>query len=275
MTISEVHFKSANNGGNGLIHIQNNDILFLTLGSMTACSSLRSNTTAPNPLPNAVQSLRSPDGTWKLWASLADPTINPHFVQSGNPSNFYSRVNESNWLSFTATLKKDDFLNRLEGWTGNKAGTGALLTFKDSAWLMSILVPHQPHFLNQKSGAQVFWGYGLCPDKVGNFVNKSMALATGEDILTELLHLLKFPLEPTLSTSLVVPCMMPYITSRFLTRKAGDRPNIISEGSTSSALLGEYVEIPRDTVFTVEYSVRGAQIAVSELMRTEGPREVY
>ena len=26
---------------------------------------------------------------------------------------------------------------------------GSLVTFKDSAWLIGIVVPHQPHFLNQ------------------------------------------------------------------------------------------------------------------------------
>jgi myosin-crossreactive antigen len=61
------------------------------------------------------------------------------------------------WLSFTVTLKDPEFFDKIDQWTGNKAGTGALITFKDSAWLMSIVVPHQPHFLNQAEGTQVFW----------------------------------------------------------------------------------------------------------------------
>jgi len=275
MTVSEIHFNSKSGGGNGLIHIQNHDLVFLTLGSMTSCSSLGTNTTAPKPLPTVDESLRSSDGTWQLWSSLANPEVNPYFSQFGNPFNFDSRVNESNWLSFTVTLKNEDFLNRLEAWTGNAAGTGALVTFKDSAWLMSIVVPHQPHFLKQEPGTQVFWGYGLSCQKVGNFVKKTMASATGQDILTELIHHLNFPLEPTMSTSLTVPCMMPYITSQFLTRKVNDRPKVVPDGSTNLALLGQYVEIERDTVFTVEYSVRGAQIAVSELMGTKGPPDIF
>ena len=275
MTVSEIHYNSASGGGNGLFHIQKHDLVFLTLGSMTACSSLGTNTTPPKPLPTAVESLRSPDGTWQLWSSLADPQVNPHFDQFGNPSNFHSRVDESNWLSFTVTLKNEDFFNRLEEWTSNTAGTGALVTFKDSAWLMSIVVPHQPHFINQAEGTQVFWGYGLFPNKVGDFVKKSMETATGQEILTELLHHLNFPLEPTLSSSITVPCMMPYITSQFLTRKPKDRPDVIPERSTNLALLGQYVEIPRDTVFTVEYSVRAAQLAVSKFMGTKKPRDVY
>ena len=30
--------------------------------------------------------------------------------------------------------------------SGNEAGTGGLVTFKDSNWLMSIVLAHQPHW---------------------------------------------------------------------------------------------------------------------------------
>lgn len=46
----------------------------------------------------------------------------------------------------------------------------ALITFKDSKWLLSIVVPHQPHFLGQPKDVQVFWGYSLFTDRVGDFV---------------------------------------------------------------------------------------------------------
>ncbi|MCY7383497.1 MAG: oleate hydratase [Microcoleus sp. CAN_BIN18] len=32
------------------------------------------------------------------------------------------------------------------------------VTFKDSNWLMSIVLAHQPHFINQPADIQVFWG---------------------------------------------------------------------------------------------------------------------
>jgi oleate hydratase len=243
---------------------------------MTASSSLGANTTAPSPLPTVSSALSAPDGAWHLWSQLANPTVNPHFSHFGNPSNFYSRPEESNWLSFTVTLKTPEFFERLEKWSGNAAGTGALVTFKDSAWLMSIVVPHQPHFLNQEEGTQVFWGYGLFPSHVGDFVVKPMVECTGQEILTELLGHLQFPLSPILENSLTIPCMMPYITSQFLTRKHGDRPDVVPKGSTNLALLGQFVEIPKDTVFTVEYSVRSAQLAVHELMQTkEKPKDIY
>jgi oleate hydratase len=73
-----------------------------------------------------------------------------------------------------------------------------------------------------------------------------------------------------------LPCRMPFITSQFLTRSKGDRPNVIPNGSKNLALLGQYCEIPDDTVFTVEYSVRSAQIAVFGLLDLEkSPTPMY
>jgi oleate hydratase len=243
---------------------------------MTACSSLGTNAMPPEPLPAAEEALTAPDGAWQLWSSLANPSLNPHSLAFGNPANFYTRIPESNWLSLTLTLKNPEFLEKLEVVTGNKAGTRALVTFKDSNWLMSIVVPHQPHFLNQPENMQVFWGYGLFPDKVGNIIQKPMSECTGAEILQELLGHLNFPEQPTLENAITIPCMMPYITAQFLTRKHGDRPEVVPKGSTNLALMGQFVEIPKDTVFTVEYSVRCAQMAVHELMGTkEKPKDIY
>lgn len=60
--------------------------------------------------------------------------------------------------------------------------------------------------------------------------------------------------------------MMPYITSQFLPRVKGDRPEVIPEGSKNLAFLGQFTEIPNDCVFTVEYSVRSAIMAVYKLL---------
>lgn len=154
ITAHEIHFVSSKTGSTGLIHVEEHDLVFATLGSMTAASSIGSNTQPPKPLPSTAQGLQAPDGAWRLWSSLANPEVNSHYKQFGNPENFYSRVEESNWLSFTTTLHSPDFLNRVENFSGNKAGTGALMTFKDSAWLMSIVIPHQPHFINQAAGTK-------------------------------------------------------------------------------------------------------------------------
>jgi len=189
----------------------------------------------------------------------------------GRPSVFDDYIDESLWESFTVTLRDPTFFRLMENFIGNKAGIGGLVTFKDSNWLMSVVLPHQPHFLNQPENVNVCWGYGLFPKKKGNNVQKKMSECTGEEILTELCSHLRFTEEMPfiLETSTRIPCMMPFITNQFLVREKGDRPLVIPKGSTNLAFLGQFCEIPDDVVFTVEYSVRSAQIAVYSLLKLE------
>lgn len=116
-------------------------------------------------------------------------------------------------------------LQRIRDLTGNVLGEAGLITFAESNWLMSIVVPHQPHFLSQPEGVSVLWGYGLFVDAPGNFVEKPMAACTGREIMTELLGHLRLDeqAEALLASFTCIPCMMPFITSQFLARRDGDR----------------------------------------------------
>jgi oleate hydratase len=69
-----------------------------------------------------------------------------------------------------------------------------------------------------------------------------------------------------LGDAICIPCVMPFITSQFLRRKRGDRPQVVPEGWTNLAFVGQFCELPNDVVFTVEYSVRSAQTAVYTLL---------
>jgi oleate hydratase len=60
--------------------------------------------------------------------------------------------------------------------------------------------------------------------------------------------------------------MMPFITSQFLRRNRGDRPQIVPERSKNLAYIGQFCELPDDVVFTMEYSIRSAQTAVYSLL---------
>ena len=73
-------------------------------------------------------------------------------------------------------------------------------------------------------------------------------------------------LKQILDSSNVLPCRMPFVTSQFLKRKVTDRPDVVPKGSTNLALTGQFVEVPDDGVFTMEYSVRSAQMAVFKLL---------
>ena len=57
------------------------------------------------------------------------------------------------------------------------------------------------------------------------------------------------------NSAVCVPTMMPYITAFFMPRAKGDRPDVIPDGCTNFAFLGQFADTPRDTVFTTEYSM--------------------
>jgi oleate hydratase len=259
--VERIHY--LREGSRHEIAIGSDDLVFVTNGSMTAASSLGTMSSPP------TLGTKAAGGSWALWEVLAKD-----HTDFGRPSAFNGNVTESKWLSFTATLRDPTFLRLMEEFTGNKAGTGGLVTLTDSNWLMSAVVPYQPHFVNQPEGIHVFWGYGLFPDQEGNFVKKKMSDCTGEELLVELWRHLRFDdhIPMMLKTASCIPCMMPFITSQFMPRVKGDRPLVRPVGTTNIAFIGQYCEIQDDVVFTVEYSVRSAQTAVYSLLKID--REV-
>ncbi len=233
------------------------DLVLVTLGSMTEGSHLGTMDAPP------LLGTRNDGGAWALWEKLA--AVRPEF---GRPAAFDSHVDQSKWTSFTITLHDPLFLDRVRDFSGNMPGEGGLITFAQSNWLASIVIPHQPHFLGQPAGVSVCWGYGLTVDAPGNFVKKPMAQCSGREIMTEILGHLGFVDDTAaiLGSAICIPCMMPFITSQFMPRRAGDRPSVMPAGYRHLALLGQYCELPDDVVFTVEYSVRSAQTAVYALL---------
>jgi oleate hydratase len=212
-------------------------------------------------------------GAWTLWEKIA--AGRPEF---GRPAVFADHIEQSKWVSFTTTLRDPAFLRLVRDFTGNVPGEGGLISFPDSGWLASIVIPYQPHFIGQPDDVAVFWGYGLAVNKPGNFVKKPMAACTGREITTEVLGHLRIEAEreKILETSTCIPCMMPFITSQFLPRAAGDRPQVVPEGWKNLAFMGQFCELPEDVVFTVEYSIRSAQTAVYQLLGlTREPPAVY
>ena len=240
------------------VQLNKSDICIMTNACMTDSATLGSlYEAAPAPEKKPISG--------QLWAKVAakKPGL-------GNPDPFFSRPEESNWLSFTVTCKGDDILKTIEDFTGNVPGSGALMTFKDSSWLMSSVVAAQPHFVNQTADETIFWGYGLNTEAVGDYVKKPMKDCTGQELLNEYLHHLHIPedrIAQLMKTVInVIPCYMPYVDAQFEPRKMSDRPPVIPAGSTNFAMVSQFVEIPDDMVFTEEYSVRSARIAVYGLM---------
>jgi oleate hydratase len=254
ITVSEIVLRDEEQ----LIGVGQTDIVMVTLGSVSSGLQLGTNLEPP-PLPS--QSDKFIDGDWSLWLKLSQKSH-----KFGDPLNFNAHVPQSRLETFTSTLRNSAFIQLYEKLTHDRPGSGAMLSLADSNWSLSISVPHQPIFSNQPHGVQVIWGYGLNPEKDGNFVTKPMSQCTGEEIMTELLCHLDFPVESLLPSSKTVPCLMPLATSPLLPRAHKHRPRVIPPHTTNLALIGQFVEIPDDTTFGMEYSVRGAQTAVYKLM---------
>lgn len=240
--------------GSASIAIGPTDLVFVTNGSMTAGKVFGSMNEA------AMIDRSNTSGAWGLWETLAEGR--PLF---GNPAAFNGNISESSWISYTVTVNDPLFLALMEKFSGVPAGTGGLITFKDSNWLITISIYHQPFFPGQPEGVSVWWGYGLYHDRPGDYVNKTMAECTGAEILEEVLshlHFAQADKNTIMAASNCIPCAMPYIVSQFMVRKAGDRPQVVPAGSTNLAFIGQFAEQPDDVVFTVEYSVRCAMTAV-------------
>ena len=254
-------------GTAGELPVSPGDYVLVTLGSMTEASSLGTMDTAP------VLGAKQDGGAWTLWERIA--AGRPEF---GRPAVFADHIDRSKWVSFTTTMRDPTLLRLVRDLTGNVPGEGGLITFPDSAWLASIVIPHQPHFIGQPEDISVLWGYGLSVDRPGDFVPKPMAACSGREIMTEILGHLRIRTEAAkiLESYICIPCMMPFITSQFLPREKGDRPQVLPENSHNLAFMGQFCELPDDVVFTVEYSIRSAQVAVYGLLDLQRkPPAVY
>ena len=241
------------------------DLVFFTNGSMTENSTLGDMDTAPV--------LDTSEGAcWSLWKKIAKKD-----KAFGRPEVFCSDIDKTKWESYTITAKGTKMRKLLEHYAEreflpHKIGTGGPVTAKDSNWLLTFTVSRQPHFKNQPENVIVAWAYGLFPDKKGDFINKKMSECTGKELLQELLYHLgvsENEMQEYVDECIVIPAMMPYITSQFMPRVKGDRPQVIPEGSVNLAFLGQFCEIKDDCVFTVEYSVRSAIMAVYKFLNLE------
>ncbi|WP_270764319.1 oleate hydratase [Weissella confusa] len=258
------------------IPLMADDLVFVTNGSITESSTYGSHHQAA-PVSKEL------GGSWRLWQNLAAQSD-----EFGHPEVFCENLPDRSWfISATATIKVPEIEPYIERLTNrslhdHKVNTGGIITITDSNWMMSFTIHRQPHFKTQKENETVVWIYGLYSDTKGNYVDKTIVEATGEEITQELLYHLGVPevkikelaKQENVNT---VPVYMPFITSYFMPREAGDRPAVVPNDSENLAFIGNFAESPsRDTVFTTEYSIRTAMEAVYTLMDVDrAVPEVY
>ncbi|MBO0592627.1 oleate hydratase [Cellulophaga sp. E16_2] len=248
------------------IAVTENDFVIVTTGSMTEDTHYGDNINAPIVAIDDIKSGES-DG-WQLWKNLATKSI-----EFGKPEKFYSSVKKSSWESATLTCRPSAFTEKIKEYCVNdpysgKSATGGIVTITDSNWLMSFTINRQPHFPEQPDDILVIWVYALFMDKNGNYSKKTMPQCTGNEVLAELcFHIgLEDQIATIIKNTIVKTSFMPYITSMFMPRAAGDRPEVVPNGSKNLGLVGQFVETHNDVVFTVDASIRTARIAVYKLL---------
>lgn len=256
------------------IQLTENDLVFVTNGSITESTTYGDNNT-PAPVTSDI------GGSWKLWKKLARQD-----ASFGKPEKFCENIPEANWvISGTITLTDDKVLPYIEKITKKDPKSGSIVTsgpvtIKDSSWLYGFSISRQPHFKKQKDNEVIVWVYGLFSDKPGDYVKKKITECSGAELCEELLYHIGVPESEIAAiaqnSANTIPCRMPYITSYFMPRALGDRPLVVPEGSVNLAFIGNFAETEKDTVFTTEYSIRTAMEAVYTLLDVDrGVPEVF
>lgn len=253
-------------GAEGGVDLTADDVVLMTIGSLVDNSDNGDQYTP-------ARLVEGPAPAWELWKRIArkDPSF-------GHPEVFCSSIPETKWESATVTTVDEripEYIRRVakRDPLSGRVVTGGIVTAQDSSWLLSWTVNRQPHFKKQAPGQVVVWVYSLFVDRPGDYVTKPMQECTGEEITKEWLYHLGVPVDQidglAATGAKCVPVMMPYVTSFFMPRHAGDRPAVVPEGAVNFGFLGQFAETGRDTIFTTEYSVRTGMESVYELFGVE------
>ena len=262
-------------GEESSIDLTENDLVFITNGGCVENSSMGSQNT-----PAEMNTEIKPGGGWDLWRKIAEQD-----ESFGNPDKFCHDPELTNWMSATVTTLDDrippyvEKICKRNPFSG-KVVTGGIVTVKDSNWLLSWTFNRQPQFRSQPKDQLVGWIYGLFSDKPGNYVKKPMRDCTGKEICMEWLYHLGVPEnqieEMAENSANTIPVMMPYIDAFFMPRNGTDRPKVVPKQAVNFAFLGQFAETERDTIFTTEYSIRTAMVAVYTLLNIDrGVPEVW
>ncbi len=262
-----------NGGETKSIDLTEDDLVFITNGCCTDTSCYGDQTHAPD-----LSGIKNGEGeSWDLWKNIAAQAKNGEY---GNPMNFCSDVEATNWMSATVETSDEEIIQKIIGVCKRdpregKVTTGGIVTVKDSTknWYLSWTINRQPQFKAQKPGSVLVWVYALNTKTEGNYVKKGMRYCTGEEICQEWLYHIGVDKDKIADWAQnrcnTTTCYMPYINAFFQPRKESDRPLVVPQGAVNFAFIGQFAETPRDTIFTTEYSIRTGMEAVYTLMNVD------
>lgn len=260
------------------LNLNENDLVFITNGCCTDTSCYGDQTHQPD-----LSSIKNGSGeSWDLWKNIAaqDPSF-------GHPETFCSDTEKTNWMSATVATSDEGIIKKIinicqRDPRAGKVTTGGIVTVKDSVnnWYLSWTINRQPQFRSQDKNTVLIWLYALTTDKPGNYVKKPMRECTGIEVCEEWLYHIGY--EPdkianaTENLCNTTTCFMPYINAFFQPRKGTDRPKVVPDRAVNFAFIGQFAEIPHDTIFTTEYSIRSGMEAVYTLLNVDrGVPEVW
>lgn len=262
------------------IDLVEDDLVFITNGCCTDTSCYGDQTHAPD----LTKAKNGTGESWDLWKNIAKQAEHGEF---GNPDNFCTNIEETNWMSATVATSNEEIIQHIinickrdprEG----KVTTGGIVTVKDSMdnWYLSWTINRQPQFKSQDKDTVLIWLYALSTNKEGNYVKKAMRDCTGEEVCREWLYHIGIPdaeIDDLAKNACnTTTCFMPFINAFFQPRKNEDRPKVVPDGAVNFAFLGQFAETPRDTIFTIEYSMRTGMESVYTLLDVDrGVPEVW
>src|SRR5208337_4306344 len=283
LTFAAAADSASPDGAERTITLGEKDYVFVTLGSQVANLSVGSMDLPP-------PTVSEPEKAWALWTQIKEDAARRGRDDFGDPEPFFNPPEFkddpflSTWVTFTVTSTKPTFLDRLSGLTGNKPWQQGIVTLADSPWLLSVAPFPKPHFYCQPEDIWAWWGFSLCHDKSqrkldqpGKYVLKPVTKCSGSEILEETIRQFGFDtdLADILGSSVCIPCLLPHAGSVWLRRWQANRPKVVPDGASNFAFLGQFCEIPEDTMFTMEYSIRSAQVAIERLFDGPSPPAVY
>ncbi len=262
------------------IDLIEDDLVFITNGCCTDTSCYGDQTHAPD-----LSKVKDGAGeSWDRWKNIAKQAKNGEY---GNPDNFCSDTDATNWRSATVATSNEEIIDYIRKICkrdprSGKVTTGGIVTVKDSRdnWYLSWTINRQPQFKSQDKNRILVWLYSLSTNKEGNYVKKPRRECTGEEVCKEWLYHIGVPTSKidrlAKEACNTTTCFRPYINAFFQPRKESDRPLVVPKGAVNFGFVGQFAETPRDTIFTTEYSIRTGREAVYTLLHIDrGVPEVW
>ena len=220
-----------------------------------------------------------------MWKAIAAQAEHGEY---GNPDNFCSDVDATNWMSATVATSNEEIIQHIMNICkrdprSGKVTTGGIVTVKDSTdnWYLSWTINRQPQFKSQDKNMVLVWLYSLNTNKEGNYVKKAMRDCTGEEVCREWLYHIGVPDRKDRMLWLTMPATPPPASCPISTPSSSPvrnptGPKVVPDGAVNFAFIGQFAETPRDTIFTTEYSMRTGMESVYTLLDIDrGVPEVW